>query len=136
MRRNLTLAYGVLAALFVLAVVVQVFFAGLGIFGAKSFSTHKDFGWMLHTLTLVIFLLSIAGPRTRTDMGLAFGLVVLTTIQVSLAGKSVREDTPGLAALHPVLALFILGLAGVMAWRVLGPGRAAPAPPASATAAP
>jgi hypothetical membrane protein len=120
MRRNLTLAYGWLAALFVLAVIVQVFLAGLGIFGAKTFNPHKDFGWILHTTTIVIFLLSIAGPRTARDMGLAFGLFVLTTVQVSLVGDSIREDAPGVAALHPVLALFVLGLAALIAWQTLG----------------
>jgi hypothetical membrane protein len=120
MRRNLTLAYGWLAALFVLAVIVQVFLAGLGIFGAKTFSPHKDFGWILHTATIVIFLLSIAGPRTRRDIGMGFGLFVLTTIQVSLVGESIREDAPGVAALHPVLALFVLGLAALIAWQTLG----------------
>jgi Family of unknown function (DUF6220) len=136
MRRASTLTYGYLAALFVLAVILQVFLAGLGIFGAKSFSAHKDFGWILHTTTIVLFLLSIAGPRTRADMGMAFGLFALCTVQVSIVGDSVREDAPGVAALHPVLALFILGLAGWIAWRTLGRSAAGPGPRAPATAGP
>ena len=40
---------------------------------------------------------------------MGFGLLALMTIQIVLVGA--RDDTPGLAALHPVLALFVLGLA-------------------------
>ena len=109
MRRSATTAYRTLALIFAACVVLQVFFAGLGIFGAESFKTHETFGWILHTATIVLLLLAIAGPRNRHDVGLAFGLLVLTTIQISLVGS--RDDMPGLAALHPVLALGILGLA-------------------------
>jgi hypothetical protein len=90
-------------------VVVQVFLAGLGIFGAESFSAHEGFGWTLHTAAIVLFLLSLLGPRTARAVGLAFGLLALLTIQIALVGA--RDDTPYLAALHPVLALFVLGLA-------------------------
>jgi len=134
MRRPSTLVYGYLSVLFMLGVVVQVFLAGLGIFGAESFDAHKDFGGILHGVTALILLAAIFGPRTRMDIGLSFGLLVLTTVQLSLVGDSIREDAPGVAALHPVFALFVLGLAGVMAWRVLGRGTAGPAPGPPATA--
>jgi hypothetical protein len=93
-------------------VVLQVFFAGLGIFGAESFDTHVNFGNVLHGLTAVLLILAILGPRTRRDIGMAAGLVVLVTLQIGLVGT--RDDAPGLAALHPVLALFAMGLAAHM----------------------
>jgi hypothetical protein len=40
---------------------------------------------------------------------MAAALVVLVTIQIGLV--SARDDAPGIAALHPVLALFAMGLA-------------------------
>jgi hypothetical protein len=49
-------------------------------------------------------------------------LVVLVTVQIGLV--SARDDAPGIAALHPVLALFALGLAVHMGIHVLRGRRA------------
>jgi hypothetical protein len=125
MRSGVTTAYHGLALLIALGVVVQVFLAGLGIFGAESFDAHESFGWMLHTAAVVLFLLALLGPRTRRTIGLAFGLLVLMTVQIMLVGA--RDDTPWLAALHPVLALFVLGLALHIGMPLLSRRRAAPA---------
>src|SRR4029078_7206741 len=103
-------------------VVLQVFFAGLGIFGASSFDTHEAFGNVLHALTALLLLLAIAGPRTGRDIGMAAGLFILVTIQIGLV--SARDDAPGLAALHPVLALFALGVAVHICPHVSAPRRA------------
>ena len=125
MRDRVTIAYGALALLFAAAVVLQVFFAGLGIFGASSFKTHADFGGLLHGVTALLLLLAILGPRTPRDIGMAVGLVVLVTVQIALVDA--RDSAPGLAALHPVLALAILGLAVHMGVHALRGRRAAPA---------
>jgi hypothetical protein len=125
MRSGVTTAYHGLALLIAAGVVVQVFLAGLGIFGAESFDAHESFGWMLHTAAVVLFLLALLGPRTRRTIGLAFGLLVLMTVQIMLVGA--RDDTPWLAALHPVLALFVLGLALHIGMPLLSRRRAAPA---------
>jgi hypothetical protein len=109
MRKGLSTAYSGLGWLIVLLGVLQFFLAGLGIFGAESFSAHEGFGWTLHTAAIVVFLLSLLGPRTRRAIGMGFGLLALMTVQILLVGT--RDDTPGLAALHPVLALFVIGLA-------------------------
>jgi hypothetical protein len=109
MRAGATTAYHGLALLIAIGIVVQVFLAGLGIFGAESFSAHEGFGWTLHTAAIVVFLLALLGPRTGRAIGLGFGFLALITIQIMLVGA--RDDAPGLAALHPVLALFVLGLA-------------------------
>src|SRR3954452_14574730 len=125
MRNALTLAYHWLALLIAVGIVVQVFLAGLGIFGAESFEAHETFGGILHGLTILVFLLAIAGPRTGRTIGMGFGLAALVTIQISLVGA--RDDAPGLAALHPVLALFALGLAVHMGLHALRTRRAVPA---------
>jgi uncharacterized membrane protein len=109
MRATVTKVYYALALLIAAGVVVQVFLAGLGIFGAEPFSAHETFGWILHTAAIVLFLLGLLGPRTGRAIGLSFGLLALMTVQIMLVGA--RDDTPGLAALHPVLALFVMGLA-------------------------
>jgi hypothetical protein len=127
MRDRITTVYGALAILWALLVVVQVFLAGLGIFGATSFDPHKGFGNALHGITAILLILAIVGPRTGRDIGMAAGLVVLVTIQIGLV--EARDSAPGLAALHPVLALAAMGLAVHMGMHVL---RGARRPPATA----
>ena len=73
MRSGATTAYYGLALLIALGVVVQVFLAGLGIFGAESFDAHESFGWILHTAAIVLFLLALLGPRTGRTIGLGSG---------------------------------------------------------------
>jgi hypothetical protein len=126
MRNALTLAYHWLALLIAVGIVVQVFLAGLGIFGAESFEAHESFGFILHGLTILVFLLAIAGPRSGRTIGMGFGLALLVTIQISLVDA--RDDAPGLAALHPVLALFALGLAFHIGMPALSRRRGASAP--------
>jgi hypothetical protein len=125
MRDRVTTVYGVLALLWAAAVVLQVFFAGLGIFGASSYKTHTDFGGILHGFTALLLILAIIGPRTGRDIGMAAALVILVTVQVGLVGA--RDDAPGLAALHPVLALAAMGLAVHMGLHVRRARRAVPA---------
>jgi hypothetical protein len=126
MRNWVTTVYGALALLWAAAVVLQVFFAGLGIFGASSFKTHTDFGGILHGFTALLLILAIVGPRTGRDIGMAAALVVLVTIQIGLVGA--RDDAPGLAALHPALALVALGLAVHMGMYALRERRAVAVP--------
>jgi hypothetical protein len=109
MRSGATTGYYALGLVIAAGVVVQVFLAGLGIFGAESFEAHKSFGWIIHTVAIVLFLLALLGPRTRRAIGLSFGLLVLMTIQIYFV--EARGDAPYVAALHPVFALLVLGLA-------------------------
>ncbi len=69
MRKGLSTAYSGVAWLIVALGVLQFFLAGLGIFGAESFSAHATVGGILHGLTILVFLLAIAGPRTGQDIG-------------------------------------------------------------------
>ena len=125
-RAGITRAYGMAALAWAGLDVLQVFFAGLGIFGAESFSMHRTFGNVLHPLTAVLLILAIAGPRTRYDIGLAIGLVVLVTVQIGLV--SARDDAPGLAALHAPLAIVAMGLAAHMGVHALRASRSPRAP--------
>jgi hypothetical protein len=125
-RRGVTIAYEGLALFIAVGIVVQVFLAGLGIFGAESFDAHESFGGILHALSVLVFILALIGPRTGRTIGMGFGLALLLTIQISLV--SFRDDAPGVAALHPVLALFALGLAFHIGMPVLSRRRGASAP--------
>jgi hypothetical protein len=97
-----------LGILFNVGVVVQFFLAGLGIFGAESFAAHRDLGNVLHAATVLLLILALVGRIGGRDILLTLGLVVLVTVQISL--PETRDDAPGIAAFHPVLALAILGL--------------------------
>jgi hypothetical protein len=56
---------------------------------------------------------------------MAVVLLVLATIQIGLV--DLRDDAAGMAALHPVLALAVLGLAAQIGSRYIG-GRGSAAP--------
>ena len=118
MRKGLSTAYSGLGWLIVLLGVVQFFLVGLGFFAGETFDAHKDVGWGLHSLTVLVLLLAILGPRTKRDIGLGAALFVVTTIQTALPG--VRDDAGWLAAFHPVLALAVLGLAAHIGGRYIG----------------
>jgi Family of unknown function (DUF6220) len=121
MRRGLSTAYSAAAWIVVALGLVQFLLAGMGIFGASSFSAHESVGGILHGITVLVFLLAIAGPRNGRDIGMGFALAAITTIQISL--PETRDDAPGLAAFHPLLALAVLGLAAHIGSRYLPLGR-------------
>jgi hypothetical protein len=118
MRKGLSTAYSGLGFLIVLLGVVQFFLVGLAFFAGESFGAHRDLGWGVHSLTILVLLLSILGPRTRQDIVLGVVLFVVTTIQTSLPG--VRDDAGWLAAFHPVIALAVMGIAAQVGRRYIG----------------
>ena len=105
--------YLVLAWLFVAGLVVQVFYAGMGIFGASDFETHRGLGWMLHLVPLLILAAAALGRvgRRRILWAAALALTVFVVPIVVLS----RDDAPTLAAFHPVLAVVAFVLAVVVA---------------------
>ena len=133
MRQAGQTTYLVIAWLFLVAVIVQFFLAGLGVFGAESYETHRDFGGAFHLFALVLLLLAIFVRRDRADIILAVVLFVIVTVQFSL--PNAVDDAPGVAALHVVNALFIWMVGYHLAMRALvkrfrgDPLEAAPARP-------
>jgi mercuric ion transport protein len=104
------LAYIGVAWLFLACVVVQVFLAGLGVFaGAHNFALHRDFGYVFGWLTLLLLLLALGGRLGRRWIGLSTLILVLFALQSVFV--ALREVLPAAAALHPVNALVIFGVA-------------------------
>ena len=107
-------AHLVVGWLLVAGLVVQIFLAGLGVFrGAESFSTHRDFGYMLELLPIVLLVLGLVAGLGRRAALLAagiFGLFMLQSVFVVL-----RADAPEVAALHPVNGFLITFLSIVLA---------------------
>jgi hypothetical protein len=107
--------------LYVVAIILQVYVAGEGIFGAgdssiedaNSLNLHRDFGWFISQpialLLLIVTLLAwLPNKRLRLLSILAPILLIVQSILPS-AGRWV-------AALHPVNAFVILGLFGYLSW--------------------
>ena len=107
--------------LYVAGILVQVFLAGMGLFGIpRDFAPHVGLGWLLH---LVPILLLIAAAVARVGSRLIWWNVALLVVQfVQPIFALARDDTPVVAAFHPVLALVIFWLAvtiGLKAWRLV-----------------
>ena len=111
--------HAAVAALFVVAIVVQVFLAGAALAnlgGSGNFATHIEFGYTwIGLAALAVLLTAIAARRPRREVGIALGLIGLYIVQTLL--PSFRSSAPWVAALHPVNALFLFGLAAWYARR-------------------
>lgn len=109
--------YKVLIALFAVAVVVQIFLAGLGAFGdevaiaSTDLEPHRILGYLLTVpLALVLLVLALVACPGRRIEPMTAGLVVLGLVELQL-GRS-GADLPLLGGLHALLAFLLLGLAG------------------------
>jgi hypothetical protein len=117
MRRFFRYTLLAVSGLFLAAIVVQVFFAGLMVFGQEGGrDLHATTGWIIHTagfLFLLLPALARAGART-----IVLGLVLfaVTFVQPLLT----MVDATPIEALHPVTALIMFALSIVLTLRALG----------------
>jgi hypothetical protein len=129
--------------LYVVAIVLQVYFAGEGIFGAgdssvedaNSLNLHRDFGWFISQpfalLLLIVTLLAWLPDKRLRVLSILFPVLLIVQSILPETGRWV-------AALHPVNAFVLLGLAGYLSslfWRgeALAPAvRTEEAPPVAA----
>lgn len=109
-------AFPFVAGLFAVGAIIQVFLAGLGVFDNDSaFITHRDFGYMLSLLPIVMAVLALVGGLPRRFAGLSallFALFILQSVFVAM-----RDSAPAIAALHPLNGFLVLGLGIVLAWQ-------------------
>jgi hypothetical protein len=114
------IGYALLSSAFVACVLLQVFFAGMGAFGA-DWSLHLTLAHFLGLPPLLMAPTAFAGRLSWGLRLLPLGLLVLIGVQYALANAAVPA-----AALHPVNALLILCLsllttrrawAAVAGWR-------------------
>ena len=100
-----------MAWVFVAAIVIQVFLAGLAIpqlGGNGSFATHRDFGYLIGLLALLLLIAAVLAGAGRRRISQAAGLLGLYVIQSTL--PYMDPGLPVAAALHPVNALVMFGL--------------------------
>ena len=123
LRRGAFLGYQWLLLVFLLAGVVQIFLAGLGVFrledqglaaaGDSAFAPHRTLGFTIAGIALLILVLAlIARPGVRAIIGSAVLVVLTSLVQSLLAGLG--EDHAVYGALHALDGLLILGTAGYL----------------------
>lgn len=105
--------------LFGTAVLVQVYLAGSGIFAAKgpvkdasSLDPHRTLGNILAGLALLLLIAVIVARPSRRVVITVVVLFVLTGVEGLIAGAG--KSAPYFGALHPVIAVVIMGLAAVI----------------------
>ena len=114
MVRGARWAYAGLAWAFVVGLVVQVFFIGLGLFaGSENLELHVSLGWILHLAPILILAMAALARAGRRQILMAAALAVTVFIVPILV--TLRADVPVLAALHPVGALLAFWLAILVA---------------------
>ena len=116
--------HGIAAVAMVVAIVIQVYLAGAALAnlgGSGDFATHREFGYTwIGLAALALLLTAIAARRPRNDIAVTAGILVLYIVQTLL--PAARTSMPWVAALHPVNALLLFGLA---VWYVRRAWRAA-----------
>jgi hypothetical protein len=109
-------AYHVALGVFLLCGAVQIFLAGLGVFGGggPGIDPHRYFALVLAGIALAIAVLAVvarAGTRAIVLSVLIFVLVFL--VQGFLAAWG-QEDSAWFGGLHALDGLLIIGLAGYL----------------------
>lgn len=121
--------YLVSVYVFVVAVLAQVFLAGMVVVAARmGWGNHADLGHALGLPLLVMLVTIYLGRSPGRMKGLTWFLFLVYVIQADVL-IFLRGSLPIAAAFHPVLALvvFVLGLRLAVAARSLVGETAAPA---------
>jgi hypothetical protein len=134
---TMRLLHAIVAVVFVIAILVQVFLAGAALLqlgGDGNFRAHVDFGYTEVGIAALLVLVTAALAKVgRRRIGLAALLLVLYIVQTLLPAAS--ESMPAVAALHPVNAMVLFALAAWFAWTAWRDRAAAAPAPATAPAA-
>jgi hypothetical protein len=107
------------AWLFAAGVLVQGYLAGTAIAelgGSGNFGLHVQVGYtVMAVLAIGVPIFALLGRLPRAQVGLSLVLLILYVVQTSL--PYARASSPGIAALHPALAMVLLGVAVAIAVR-------------------
>ena len=113
--------FAYLAALLVLAVIVQFFLAGLGVWGidqrkldkATSIDPHRVFADVIALIALLMFIAALVARTSKARIWVSITIVVLAAVVQSLLAAG-GEHQHWVGGLHVLDGLVILGLAGWM----------------------
>lgn len=93
-------------AMYLVALVLQFYAAGLGLFAATGFDMHAMLGYALILGALILAILTAFARMGRSAVLMAVAVLFLTVLQPVLA-LLMRRLAPEVAALHTVIALAI-----------------------------
>ena len=119
--RRVMTAYRWVLLVFLLAVAVQIFLAGLGVFsfgngdragGDHAFSAHQGLGFGIAGASILVLVLAIAARPGKLALWLAGALVVQTCLLQSLL-DGLGGDSAAFGGLHALDGLLIAASAGV-----------------------
>ena len=106
-------SYAGLAWALVVAIVLQVFFIGLGLFASREYvNLHGNFGWILHFAPVLVVVAAAAAGAGRASIGWAIVMAIVIWFVPILAAL---RGLPVAAAFHPLLAISALLLAVAVA---------------------
>ena len=119
--RRVMTAYRWVLLAFLLAVAVQIFLAGLGVFsfgngdragGDHAFSAHQGLGFGIAGASILLLVLAIMARAGKLAVWLAVALVVQTDLLQSLL-DGLGGDSAVFGGLHALDGLLIAASAGV-----------------------
>jgi hypothetical protein len=102
-----------LTAIYLVAVLVQFFLAGLATFGSTDWDPHAGLGFVITIASLALLILALVGRLPRRVVLVTLLLVGLNALQLVLPHIDIAE----LAALHPVNAVAIVFVAYALVQR-------------------
>ncbi len=122
-------AYAAAVWLFVAGILTQVFLIGLTFLGGRpSLQTHVGIGHGLAVAPLLMVVLAYTGRMPR-PIKLFSWLALVIYILLADVVIYMRGTAPVIAALHPVLAVLLFGVAGfltVRGWQMVTEGAETP----------
>jgi hypothetical protein len=99
-------AYVGLVWLFLAALVLQIFYAGMGLFDSShDMAPHVGLGWFLHLPLLLVLVAALVARVGRPTIWWVLAMFLSGAIQPFLPG--LRDDLPLVAALHPLNAVLL-----------------------------
>jgi hypothetical protein len=105
MVRGAWYAYVGLVWLFLAALAVQIYLAGVGLFGtSQDMEPHRGLGWFLHLPLLLILVAALVARVGRPTIWWVLAMFLVGAIQPILA---TLKDAPVVAALHPLNAVLL-----------------------------
>ena len=114
---SIRMLYLIVAWLFPVAILVQVFLVGLSLFTTQPYwDAHIALGHSIGLLPILLVILAYLGRLPSPAKRLAWLVLVVYLIQAEVFA-AIRTAVPTLAAFHPVLALVLFALTMTIAWR-------------------
>jgi hypothetical protein len=96
--------------LYLTSVGLQVYAAGLALYGVTSFMPHAILGYLMIIGALILVILTALARLPRRALVFAVLILTLAILQPVLV-LVLRSTTPVVAALHPVNAILMVTLA-------------------------